>query len=222
MNRSVQRRFAGVFLATAMLAATAFLPVAAGHAAPAGHPAPATVAKKKPVTFGAKLTAHSQPSNAFDGQPCEPKTVACTRVMTEAYRRPDPETDQVAPKDGTIGKIMIVAGVAGKFRLDLAHAKVGKQKAKLVAVGPVIHYLGQGTGDQDNGPPYTVETFKVNLKVKKGDFLAVQAKKISFEYCSGGGDSQLTFEPPLALETGYHHTNHVDGCLMLLEAVYKK
>lgn len=215
MNRSAQRRFAGVLLAGSVIATTAFLPVAAGHAAPAG------VAKKKPVSFGAKLNSHSQPSNAFDGQPCEPKTVACTRVMTEAYRRPDPETDQVAPKNGTIGKIMIVAGVPGKFRLDLVKAKVGKQKAKLVAVGPVIHYLGQGTGDQDNGPPYTVETFKVNLKVKKGEFLAVQAKKISFEYCSGGGDSQLTFEPPLALETGYHHTNHVDGCLMLLEAVYK-
>jgi hypothetical protein len=216
MNRSASRRLAtGLFMAAA-LTATALLPVAAGHAA--SRP----VAKRKaPVSFGAKLTAQSQPSNAFDGQPCEPKKVACTRVMTEAYRRPNPEADQVAPKDGTIAKIMIVAGEPGAFRLDLAKAKIGQQKAKLVAVGPVIHYKGQGTGAQDEGPPYTVETFKVNLAVKKGDFLAVQAKKISFEYCSGGGDSQLTFEPPLALETGYHHTNHVDGCLMLLEAVYK-
>jgi hypothetical protein len=216
MNRSTKRRLAGGLLAAATLATTAFSPVAAGHAAvQQAH------AKKAPVSFGAKLNSHSQPSNAFDGQPCEPKTIACTRVMTQAYRRPDPETDQVAPKNGTIGKIMIVAGVPGKFRLDLVRAKVGAQKAKLVAVGPVITYSGQGTGDQDNGPPYIVETFKVNLPVKKGDFLAVQARKISFEYCSGGGDSQLTFEPPLALDTGYHHTNHVDGCLMLLEAVYK-
>jgi hypothetical protein len=215
MKRSIQRRLAGGLLAVATLAATAFLPVAAGHAAPRSP------GKKAPVTFGAKLTRQSQPSNAFDGQPCEPKAAPCTRVMSQAYRRPDPETDQVAPKNGTIGKIMIVAGVPGEFRLELVKANVGKQKAKLVAVGPLIHYKGQGTGTEDNGPPYTVETFKVNLPVKKGEFLAVQAKKISFEYCSGGGDSQLTFEPPLALGTGYHHTNHVDGCLMLLEAVYK-
>jgi hypothetical protein len=214
MNSS-NRRLAGGLLTTAMLAAAAFMPVTAGHAA---EKAPS---KKAPVSFGAKLNSQSQPSNAFDGQPCEPKTTACTRVMTQAYRRPDPETDQVAPKNGTIGKIMIVAGVPGKFRIELAKAKVGAQKAKIVAVGPLITYHGQGTGSEDNGPPYTVEAFKVNLPVKKGEFLAVQAKKISFEYCSGGGGSQFTFEPPLVLGKKYRHTNHTDGCLMLLEAVYK-
>jgi hypothetical protein len=55
---------------------------------------------------------------------------------------------------------------------------------------------------------------------QQGEFLAVQAKKISFEYCSGGGN-QLTFEPPLAPGAGYKHTDYTDGCLMLLEAVYK-
>jgi hypothetical protein len=216
MKHSAQRRLAAALLVSTAFAAPAVVPRATGHAATGK-----VATSKAKVSFGAKLTSHSQPSNAFDGQPCEPLTVACTRVMTQAYRRPDPETDQVAPKNGTIAKIMIVAGEPGAFRLDLAKAKIGKQQAKLVAVGPVIHYQGQGTGDEDNGPPYKVETFRVHLAVKKGDFLAVQAKKISFEYCSGGGDSQLTFEPPLALKTGYHHTKHADGCLMLLEAVYK-
>jgi hypothetical protein len=216
MNGSAQRRFAGGLLMAATLSATALMPIAAGRAA-----TERVGAKKAPVSFGAKLNSQSQPSNAFDGQPCEPRAEACTRVMTEAYRRPNPQTQQKAPKNGTIGKIMIVAGKPGAFRIELARAVVGKNKAKLVAVGRVIHYKGQGTGTEDNGPPYKVETFKVNLKVKKGEFLAVQAKEISFEYCSGGGDGQLTFEPPLALETGYHHTNHSDGCLMLLEAVYK-
>jgi hypothetical protein len=215
MKRSARRRLAGGLVVAAAVLAPTLLPGAAGHAATE------RVMAKKKVSFGAKLNSNSQPSNAFDGQPCEPRTVTCTRVMTQAYRRPDPEKDQVAPKNGTIGRIKIVAGVAGKFRLELVRAKVGKQKAKLVTRGPVIHYQGQGTGDQDNGPPYTVETFKVHLAVKKGEFLAVQAKKISFEYCSGGGENQLTFEPPLKLGTGYHHTNHTDGCLMLLEAIYK-
>jgi hypothetical protein len=216
MNGHTHRRLIGGLLMTAALSASALIPAATGHAA---TQRPAT--KKAVVSFGAKLSSQSQPSNAFDGQPCEPRTEACTRVMTEAYRRPDPETDQIAPKNGTIGKIMIVAGVPGAFRLNLAHVNVAENKAKLVAVGPIIHYVGQGTGTEDNGPPYKIQTIKVNLPVKKGDFLAVQSKKISFEYCSGGGDSQLTFEPPLALQTGFHHTNHEDGCLMLLEAVYK-
>jgi hypothetical protein len=216
MNSSAKRRLAGGLLMAAAVTASALLPVAAGHAATERAPG-----KKAPVSFGAKLNSQSQPSNAFGGQPCEPKTVTCTRVMTEAYRRPDPETDQVAPKNGTIGKLMIVAGVPGKFRIELARVEIGAQKAKIVAVGPLISYNGQGTGTEDNGPPYRVEAFKVNLPVKKGEFLAVRARKISFEYCSGGGNNQFTFEPPLAVGKKYRHTNHTDGCLMLLEAVYK-
>jgi hypothetical protein len=212
MNLSPRRRAAGALVGLAV-AATALMPVAAGHAA-----APT---KKKPVTFGALLTRQSQPSNAFGGQPCEPKAVPCTRVMTLAYRRPDPETQQVAPKNGTIGKIMIVAGVPGVFRLQIVRAKLGTKRAVLVRNGPVIHYKGQGTGDQDNGPPYTIETFNVNVPIAKGDFLAVQSKKISFEYCSGGGENQITFEPPLTSTKKSRGTTHEDGCLMLLEAVYK-
>ncbi|HEX3824270.1 MAG TPA: hypothetical protein VHV79_07385 [Mycobacteriales bacterium] len=114
-------------------------------------------------------------------------------------------------KNGTIGKIVNFAGVPAAFRLELAKANVANQKAKLVAVAPVIHYKGQGTGGEYDGAPYKVQTIKVNLAVKQGEFLAVRAKKINFEYCNGGGDNQLMFEPP----------NHTDGCLMLLEAVYK-
>jgi hypothetical protein len=211
MNRRSVRRTALGLLVVATIV-TPLLPTSVGHA---------TFAAKKHVSFGAKLTGQSQPSNAFGGQPCEPKTVRCTRVMTQAYRRPDPETDQVAPKNGTIGKILLVGGVPGTFRLQIVKAKVGSQKAKLVRNGPVIHYNGQGTGDQDNGPPYTIESFPVNVPVEKGDFLAVRATKISFEYCSGGGDSQFTFEPPLTVGSPYRHTNKTDGCLLLLEAVYK-
>jgi hypothetical protein len=210
MNRRLGRRTAGGLIVAAVVA-SAFLPVSASHA---------VVPAKKPVSFGAKLTRQSQPANAFGGQPCEPKTVQCTRVMTEAYRRADPETDQVAPKNGTIGTIMLVGGRPGKFRLQIVKIKPGTHKAKVVRNGPVITYNGQGTGDQDNGPPYTVESFPVKVPVEKGDYLAVRAKKISFEYCSGGGGSQITFEPPLVVGAPYRTTNKTDGCLLLLEAVY--
>jgi hypothetical protein len=198
---------------TLALTAATLTPMTASHAS--ARP------QKKHASFGAKLSTQSQPSNAFDGQACEPKKVKCTRVMTQAYRRPDPETDQRAPKNGTIGTIKIVAGVPGTFTLQIVKVKLSSQKAKLVRNGPTIHYKGQGTGDQDNGPPYTIESFKVNVPVEKGDYLAVRATKISFEYCSGGGGAQFTYEPPLVAKAGYRHTSHTDGCLMLLEAVYK-
>jgi hypothetical protein len=141
--------------------------------------------------------------------------------MTAAYRRSDPQADVYAPKNGTIGKIRIVAGVPGKFRLQIVKAEPGAQKAKLVSNGPVITYQGQGTGQQDNGPPYTIESFPVNVKIDKGEYLAVKATQISFEYCSGGGLNQITYEPPLVKSKTLRHTRHTDGCLMLLEAVYK-
>jgi hypothetical protein len=200
-------------IATVTISLATLAPATIGHASTAPH--------KKHASFGAKLSTQSQPSNAFDGQPCEPKTVKCTRVMTQAYRRTDPETQQRAPKNGTIGTIEIVAGVPGTFTLQIVKAKIGSQKAKLIRNGPTIHYKGQGTGSQDNGPPYTIESFKVNVPVEKGDYLAVRATKISFEYCSGGGGAQFTYEPPLTKSEGYRHTNHTDGCLMLLEAIYK-
>jgi hypothetical protein len=204
---------------TSGLAVTAITLSGLLSAAAAGHAA--VPAKHKPVSFGAKLSSQSQPSNAFGGQSCQPEAVACTRVMTEAYRRSNPDTAMIAPKTGRIGKIEIVAGVSGAFRLQIVRVKLAAQKAKLVRNGPAIHYDGQGTGEEDNGPPYSIETFKVNVPVHKGDYLAVKSKKISFEYCSGGSNGQITFEPPLVKSSSYRHTKRRDDCLMLLEAVYK-
>jgi hypothetical protein len=203
----------GVGVAAATVLALGLAPAVAGHAA-----APAA---KAHVSFGAHVTKHTQPSNAFSPQPCQPQPVACSRVMTEARNRPNPDTDEIAPKTGTIGHLKIVAGSPGKFRLQIVKVKPNAQKAKLVRNGPVIHYNGQNPTGQDNGPPYTVESFKVKVPVKKGEYLAVKATKISFEYCSGGSNGQITFEPPLAKSSHFRHTNDRDDCLMLLEAVYK-
>ena len=61
----------------------------------------------------------------------------------------------------------------------------------------------------------------MKVPVKQGQYLAVKASKISFEYCSGGSNGQITFEPPLKPGARYRHTNNRDDCLMLLEAVYR-
>jgi hypothetical protein len=130
----------------------------------------------------------------------------------EAYGRPN--GGEVAPKDGTIGQIQIIAGVPGTFRLQIAEAHPKKKEAKVLAEGPVIHYQGQGTNGQDNGPPYVIETFDVNVPVHKGDYLAVKAKKISFMRCSSGGPNMLFFEPPLEVGGSFEKadTTAAAGC----------
>jgi hypothetical protein len=204
-------------VAAVITVSAACLPAAIGYAStPSTSNLPA---RAKHVEFGAKLTSHSQPSNSFSPTSCRDDTGtagACTRVLTEALGRPG--TGQLAPRNGTIKEIKLVAGDSGHFRLEIARAEPAKKRARIVERGPVIHYTGQG--GIDDGGPYTIETFHVDIKVKKGEYLAIQSKATSMLQCSGGGLNQLLFQPALQEGAGYSTTTHVDGCLLLLEAVY--
>jgi hypothetical protein len=133
-----------------------------------------------------------------------------------AYGRPN--TGQVAPKNGTIKQLKVMAGDKGSFRFELAQANPTTQKAKIVVRGPFIHYAGQG--GVDNGGPYTVETFPVNVPVKKGEYLAIVATNTSMLRCSGGGANQLLYQPVLTVGEQAKKAHHHDGCFLLLEAVY--
>jgi hypothetical protein len=196
--------------------------VAGSVTATAGHAAP--LQAKKHVMFGAKLNSSIQPSNSFGPHACKEDTGVggkCTRVAMVAYGRPN--GGMVAPKNGTIKKIKIIAGDAGTFTPEIARVKVNatlaKSKAKIVQKGSVLHYLGQGGQDNDDSI-YKVETFSVNLPVKKGDYLAIQSSSTSMERCSGGGASQLLYQPVLKKGGPYTKAPFHDGCFLLIEGVY--
>ncbi len=184
----------------------------------------AVSAAPAPVTFGAKLNGSIQPSNSFSPHACREttgKAGACTRILMQAYGAPN--TGQLAPKDGIIHKIKIVAGDSGSFNIEIAQVKPASIKndtgsARIVAIGRKINYQGQG--GVDNGGPYRVETFNVHIAVKKGEYLAIQSTSTSFERCSGGGANQLMYQPPLKQSTQYKTASHHDGCFLLLEAQY--
>jgi hypothetical protein len=165
--------------------------------------------------FGAKLNGTIQPSNSLPaqkcvfGQPAEP----CTRVSMDAYNNAGHER---APKDGVIGKVKLIAGGPGAFRLQLAKAKPNKDKAKIVERGPKLHYQGQSGGD-----PYEVESFHVHVQVKKGEYLAIKSRKTSMLRCSSGGPNQFLFQPALSVGGPFQTLDYTDGCWLLLEAVYK-
>jgi hypothetical protein len=130
-----------------------------------------------PTFFGAKLTSQSQPSNAENGQSCDESAgirhgSTCTWVAITAFENGSHFT---APKTGTVKHVKLVSCKAGKFRLQLAKASPSARKAKIVVNGPEITYRGQSPCGGPNGDHYIVQSFRVNLHVAKGDYIAIKA-----------------------------------------------
>jgi len=173
-------------------------------------PASASAATK----FGAELTKNVQPSNSTPAHPCEPETGKCSRISLDAYSNPG---GHKAPKVGTIDKIRIIAGDQGSFRLQLAKAKGNILQAKATYLGEKLEYDGQ----PDANSPYKIETFNVNVPVKKNDHLGIVARKTSMLRCNSGGEKQLIFQGPLDVGGPFKDADTVDGCWLLLEAIYE-
>ncbi|HEX6206697.1 MAG TPA: hypothetical protein VFZ29_12910 [Solirubrobacterales bacterium] len=181
---------------------------------------PAT-ALAAPVKFGSKLNPTVQPSNSLPGLKCSQEAPGpCTMVQNEAYGRPD--GGELAPKTGTIKKIRLIAGGAGSFKLQIAKVKrstlFGANEAKVVANGPRISYQGQTEANEESGS-YRVETFDVNVPVKKGQQLALKGNITSMVRCSSGGDNTLIYTPPLG--SSFRPATETDGCWILMEAVIR-
>lgn len=173
-----------------------------------------------PVKFGSKLNPTVQPSNSLPGLGCGEAAGPCTFVQNEAYGRPD--DGELAPKTGTIKKIRLIAGGPGSFKLQIAKVKrstlFGTNEAKVVANGPRISYQGQ-TEANDEASNYNVETFDVNVPVKKGQQLALKGNITSMVRCSSGGDNTLIYTPPLG--SAFRPATNTDGCWILMEAVIR-
>lgn len=173
-----------------------------------------------PVKFGAKLDPTVQPSNSLPGLPCVQSNPAavCTMVQNEAYGRPD--GGHLAPKSGTIKRIRLIAGGPGSFKLQIAKVQRGTDKAKVAYTGPRISYSGQTEANEESGS-YRVESFPVNVPVKKGDQLALRGNITSMIRCSSGGDNTLLYTPPLIAGSAFKPVSSTDGCWILIEAVIR-
>jgi hypothetical protein len=174
-----------------------------------------------PVKFGSKLNPTVQPSNSLPGLKCSQEAPGpCTMVQQEAYGRPD--GGELAPKTGTIKKIRLIAGGPGSFKLQIAKVKrstlFGTNEAKVVANGPRISYQGQTEANDESGS-YRVETFNVNVPVKKGQQLALKGNITSMVRCSSGGPNTLIYTPPLG--SSFRPATETDGCWILMEAVIR-
>ncbi len=186
--------------------------------------APAAGLAKAPVKFGAKLDPTVQPSNSLPGLPCSQERLhmPCTMVQNEAYGRP--EGGELAPRSGTIKKIRIVAGGPGTFRLQIAKVKrstlFGSNEAKVVASGPKLSYEGQSEANWESDS-YRVESFDVDVPVKKGQQLAIHTNDTSMVRCSSGGDNTLIYLGGKYLGQPFSPATSTDGCWILMEAVIR-
>jgi hypothetical protein len=127
--------------------------------------------------------------------------------MNEAFGRPD--GGHKAARRGTIRKIRVLADDNGSFRLQIARARetASGYQGKVVRNGPFIQYDGQPDPDE----PYVVEVFTMNVQVRKGDRLAIRARKTSALRCGGGGDNTLLFHPPLEPGAGFRANTSEEG-----------
>ncbi len=183
--------------------------------------APASGMAGAPVKFGAKLNPTVQPSNGSPGLACSfeaaPGTV-CTMVQNEAYGRPG--NGHLAPKSGTIKQIRIIAADSGSFRPQVATVKAATQRAKVTYTGPRLSFDGQTEANEEAGT-YKVESFRVNIPVKKGQQLALRGKVAPLVRCSSGGPNTLLYTPSLLAGKPFQPASDTDGCWILMEAVIR-
>jgi hypothetical protein len=175
-----------------------------------------------PTWFGARLTSQSQPSNAQNGQSCDESAgiahgSTCTWVAITAFEN---FSNFRAPKTGTVKHVKLVSCVKGKFRLQLAKASPSADKARIVANGPEITYRGQSPCGGASGEHYIVQSFRVNLHVAKGDFIAIKAASTGTLSCSGG-DGFLLYAPPLRVGGSLKKSHSGASCDLLVQLSYR-
>jgi len=169
----------------------------------------------KSATFGADVNPTVQPSNAGTAHDCDVAPgEKCTWILNDAYGDPGNEG---APKEGTLKRIELIAGEAGSFKLQTAKVKADGS-AKVRENGPKISYQGQPESFDE---PYNVESFKVDVPVKKGDHLAIRTASTSTLRCSSGGDNTLLFAPPLSPGGPFEIPSDGEGCWLLIQGTVK-
>ena len=162
--------------------------------------------------FGADLSspvtpvAAPEPCVAVPGDPC-------TRVPVYYDSPPHAGMVPFAPAKGTIKKISLVAANPGSLKIQLAKVKGTDPltaQAKIKRQGPKLSYQGLGT----------VETFKVHIPVKQGEWLAFKSKYADTLQCGSGFDNEAQFQPtlpvggPLTASSGAADCTHLIGARM--------
>ncbi len=168
------------------------------------------VAAKTKARFGADLSQSGITAVAAP-EPC-PLPGACTRV--QGYYAGPPHAGNVpfAPFNGTITKLRLLAESPGKLKLQLVR-RGQMSDSKVTRNGPTIRY--QGTG--------SVETFRVDLPVRKNEWLGFKAKRANTLTCDpvNAGEG-YTYQPALAPGGPFAAAYGTEQCTALIGATAVK
>jgi hypothetical protein len=197
---------------------TALAALTTAAAAAALVPAGASAATS---AFGSSLD--HEPANA--GQTCQDLGLLSTTCTHVSSYLPGNSGKVHSPKTGRIKQIKVRAQGPMTFRPKVASVKNVSAnhktlKAKITAAGPVLHVKGPSEQQLEDNV-YPVETFKVNIKVKKGQELAMDTTRNTAGYCADGSPYQTVFGPVLKLGKGFRTNNTTDDCQMLVRAIVK-
>jgi hypothetical protein len=136
----------------------------------------------------------------------------CTRMAINYEDPPHAGPTPFAPENGVIDKIKVVSETAGSFRLQLAKYQglpTVNMEARVRANGPKISYEGTGS----------IETFNVDVPVKRFQWLAIRTKFAGTLQCSAGIDGEAIFQPPLTVDGPFTPVDYYSGCTHLIQAV---
>jgi hypothetical protein len=130
-----------------------------------------------------------------------------------------------SPANGTIVALKIEPQGPMTFEAEVVNVRrlssnLHRGQAQATARSHRISLAGP-TQDEMDASIYPVDTVHVNLKVKKGQEIAINTTSNTAEYCADGTPGQLLFDPVLRSGAGFSHSAGVDECLMLVQAVVK-
>lgn len=175
----------------------------------------------------AKLIPVPNPLKGDPNVPHPPRHPRRRRRQPRPDGRPcgRPGGGEIAPRSGTIKRIRLIAGGPGVFRLQVAKVKhsrlYGSSQVKVLADGPKIQYEGQTEANWESDS-YRIETFDVDVPIKKGEQLAMHVGgSTSAIRCSSGGDNTLIHLGGKYPRQPFSPVTGDDGCWVLIEAVIR-
>jgi hypothetical protein len=182
------------------------------------------VAAGKRMTFGSSLS--QPPTETAAPGTCDTTGTSrdigkCTRVALGFPATGTASGGVQAPVGGVIRRIRVRSAVAGTVRVTLARVRkldrdAARGQGRAVSKGALLRVRGRGL--RSHKP---VESFRVHLRVRRGDYLALRGASFGMLRCQGGDVEQLVFAPPLRTGKGYRTSNGFDSCTALVQAVIR-
>jgi hypothetical protein len=171
--------------------------------------------------FGAQL--NREPINSAPPRSCALDSNVglaspCTRVLISSENGLA-DGHLKSPKDGVVTQFRIRASSPGSIRFKLVRLRNVNQ-ANSTAEGKARaksqKFTVQGRGLD---PANQIESFNVNMTVKKGDYVAIEGSKTGAERCGAGGPRQLMWSPSLKVGDPFRKNDAHGNCTLMVQAV---